>query len=102
MQLATGNITSNSLLQKICNELLSGHLCSQEINFCENAWPSQASVGHDLQPYFQVHNDISFQRSLLLKCDRIVIPMILQKEIRNNIHEGHQGITKCRAKAQSI
>ena len=65
MQLATGNITSNSLLQKIRNELLSGHLCSQVIKFCPNAWPSQARVVHDLQPYFQVRNDILFQRSLL-------------------------------------
>ena len=50
----------------------------------------------------QVHNDVSFYRRLLLKCDRIVIPMILQIKILNRIREGHQGITKCRARARSV
>ena len=72
------------------------------INFFLNGWPLQARFGHDLQPYFQVRNDISFQRELLLKCNQIVIPIILQKEILNNIHEGCQGITKCRARPRSV
>ena len=94
--------TSNNLLQKIHNELGSDHECSQVIHFCQNGWPSQACVGYDLQPYFQVCNNILFQRGLLLKCNRIVNPMILQKEILNKIHEGHQGITKCHARAKSV
>ena len=59
----------NNLLKKICNELVSDHVCSQVINFYQNVWPSQARIGHDLQPYFHVRYDISFQRGLLLKCD---------------------------------
>ena len=100
--IAFGNITSNNLLRKIHNEFLSDHVCSQVIIFCQNGWLVQARVGHDLHPYFQVRNNILFQKELLLKCNRIVIPKILQKEILNNIHEGHQGITKCHARAQSL
>ena len=71
---------SNNLLQKIRNKFVSDHVCSQVIIFCQNGWPSQARFGHDLHPYFQVRNDISFQKRLLLKCDGIVIPMILKKK----------------------
>ena len=94
--------TSNNLLQKICNELLSDHVCSRVINFCQNVWPSKARVGHHLQSYFQVGNNILFQKGILLKCDRLVIPMILQKKILNTICEGHEGTTKCRAKLEVL
>ena len=79
LNVANCNITSNDLLQKLRNKLVSDFVNLQVINFCQNGWPSQARVGNDLQPYFQVRNNISFQRELLLKCDRIVIPKILRK-----------------------
>ena len=39
--------------------------------------------------------------NLLLYGPRIVIPTSLQKEILSKIHEGHQGIQKCRLRANT-
>lgn len=47
--------------------------------------------------------ELSVEDGLLIKGCRIVIPTELQSEMLNKLHEGHLGITKCRARArQSI
>ena len=35
-----------------------------------------------------------------MKGNRLAIPQSMRKEVLDRIHEGHQGITKCRARAQ--
>ena len=37
---------------------------------------------------------------LLMKGDRLVTPITMQEEMLNKIHEGHQDMTKCAARAQ--
>ena len=37
---------------------------------------------------------------LLVYNDRLVIPPELRKDILERIHEGHQGMTKCRDRAE--
>ncbi len=39
---------------------------------------------------------------LLMYNDRIVIPQSLQKETMMKIHEGHQGIERCRIRVKSF
>ena len=39
--------------------------------------------------------------SLLLRAQRIVIPTCLQQDTLKRIHEGHQGIVKCRLRART-
>jgi hypothetical protein len=48
-----------------------------------------------MQGEFTVHDN------LLFKGTRIVIPHSLQNEIVNRVHDGHQGIVKCRERARS-
>lgn len=50
--------------------------------------------------YHQYRHDISFANDLLLYENRIIIPGELQKEVLDFIHMGHQGISKCRRRAQ--
>lgn len=35
-----------------------------------------------------------------MKGDRLIIPVSMQVELLNKVHEGHQGITKCITRAQ--
>ena len=47
-------------------------------------------------------NDLSVQNGLLLKREAIIIPEMLRKNILEKIHEGHQGVNKCRNRAKDI
>jgi len=49
----------------------------------------------------RVAADLSYARGLLLKRDRLVIPKMLRYDVVKNIHEGHQGISKRRERANS-
>ena len=89
----------NNELAKVRKELSLDPSCLLVIKYCENEWLSQSSFGHDLQPYYQVPKDLSHRWGLLLRSDRIIIPIALQRDVLNSIHDGHQGITKYRARA---
>ena len=54
-----------------------------------------------MQPYWAYRGEFSVHDGLLLKGVRLVIPKALQGEILEKIHEGHQGIVKCREHAKS-
>jgi len=48
-----------------------------------------------------VRNKILLYNDLLLRGQRIVIPASLRKDTLQRLHDGHQGIAKCRLRAQS-
>jgi hypothetical protein len=52
-------------------------------------------------PYWSYRADISKMDGILLYGSRILVPRPLRTDMLKKIHEGHQGITKCRAFAKS-
>ena len=56
----------------------------------------------NLHPYWNMRGDFTVNSDLLLKGSRIVIPQSLQADILARLHDGHQGINKCRQRAKSI
>lgn len=88
-------------LEKIKDEQSKDRVCSTLKMFTIDGWPARNKIPDFMAPYYQHRNDISFSENLLLYGHRIIIPTNLQKEILECIHSGHQGITKCRRRAQS-
>ena len=56
-------------------------------------------VPHQVREFFDSRGHLSISNGLLTYDDRIVIPTDMREEILERIHSGHQGITKCRARA---
>ena len=52
-----------------------------------------------LRPYWVVRERLSLHDQLLIYADRIVMPSSLRLDTLQRLHEGHLGITKCRARA---
>jgi len=46
-------------------------------------------------------NELSETDGLLIRGSRIIIPVSLRVNILQKIHDGHQGLTKCRDRAKS-
>ena len=71
------------------------------IEFCQNGWPADASgIEQEIKPYYPIRDELSYTNGLVLKSSRIVVPKSLRSEMKTLIHQGHQGIEKCRKRAR--
>jgi len=61
----------------------------------------QKNVNKELIPYWRVRASLSICNNLLLYNDRIVVPLSLQEVTLQRIHEGHQGIQRCRLRVKT-
>ena len=94
---------SEQQLQRIKQFQRQDQVCKQIIQFYQTTWPDKELLSQDIQLYYSMASEICVENGLLMRGCSIVIPSELQQEMFNKIHEGHLGITKCRARArQSI
>ena len=64
-------------------------------------WPAHvSSVPIQAKAYHQWGNSLSVSKGLVLYGDRIVIPHSMRQVVINRLHDGHQGITKCKERAR--
>ncbi|XP_034023466.1 uncharacterized protein K02A2.6-like [Thalassophryne amazonica] len=72
------------------------------IKFIWTGWPEHScKVPVGIRQFMQVKAELSEHDGLVLRGSRIVVPQLMRKEILQKIHEGHQGLTKCRERAYS-
>lgn len=70
--------------------------------YVSSSWPNKETLSPTLQHYWNFKDDITLQNKLLMRNSQIIIPKSLQAEMLNRIHEGHFGISKCRARASTL
>lgn len=83
---------------KACQE--KDPVCKQIVEYCQTGWPDKKSVIDAVKPYFTISPEISIHEDLLMRGNRIIIPITLQKSVLTQLHTGHQGIRKCRERAR--
>ena len=54
-----------------------------------------------LRQYWESRSHLAIVDDILLYDERIVIPRAMRLDILDCIHHGHQGVTKCRARART-
>ena len=77
-------------------------ILQQVVQMVKSGWP--AYIGEtpwSVQPFWKHRAELSITKGLLMKGNRVVIPSDLRLEMLERLHAGHQGITKCRARAVS-
>lgn len=76
-------------------------VCAGLLRFCKDGWPKKvANVPVHLRAFWKERGNITTFEGLLLKDCRIVVPQTLQKEMLTLLHEGHQGVGRCKARAR--
>ena len=56
---------------------------------------------HEIKPHWQSRSSLTIHNDILLLNDRIVVPRALQNDTIDKIYVGHQGIERCRKRANS-
>ncbi len=54
------------------------------------------------KPHFSFRDEITVEDDILYKGDRIIMPTSLRPQMLKKIHEGHQGIVKCKNMARDV
>ena len=75
-------------------------ICQQIAKYCRTSWPLKHNLSPELKQYLPVSNQISVAEYFIMRGNRIIIPTQLRPRILQRLHYGHQGITKCRERAQ--
>ena len=97
----TGLPVSDTRLQRIVEAQEEDPVCRQIKTYCSEGWPDKHSVNDAMKAYWSSRGELTVVQNILLKGTRIVVPSSMQLEILDKIHEGHQGIVKCRERAKS-
>nr|XP_058955069.1 uncharacterized protein K02A2.6-like [Pocillopora verrucosa] len=92
----TGLPASDTRLQQIIEAQEEDPVCRQIKTYSSEGWPDKHSVNDAMKPYWSSRGELTVVQNILLKGTRIVIPLSMRLEILDKIHEGHQGIVKCR------
>ena len=97
----TTRSVSDAKIQKIKQESCNDPNLQAAMKFTKHGRPDRRQgVPGSVTDYFNARSQLSVTKDMLLYRDRIVIPVALRSEILDNIHEGHQGVTKCIERAK--
>jgi len=77
----------------------SDNICSKLICYCRSGWPLHRPKG-ELGKYWNFQGELSLSDDLLLYGTRIVVPKEMRHETLQKIHQGHQGIQRCRLRVK--
>ena len=92
---------SASRLEQIAKAQSTDPILQQVKKHCQEGWPASHLIKGSLKAYWGIRSELSMHNNLLLRAHRIVIPTCLQQDTLSRIHEGHQGIGKCRSRART-
>ena len=87
-------------MQEIRKEQEQDTVCQKLISYCQTGWPDKSNLQGPYKAYAAVMYELSIVQGLLLRGHRIIIPSKMQADIIEKLHAGHQGIAKCRRRAQ--
>ena len=94
---------SKGRLKEYCDAQASDPVCSDLIQFCKSGWPVKSKLPARLKPYWEAQHKITFNQSqgILLYEQRIIVPAALQQVTLERVHDGHQGIQRCRLRVKN-
>ncbi|KAK0149656.1 hypothetical protein N1851_009577 [Merluccius polli] len=99
MDIITENLqVSTAYLDKLREQLRRDSVCARMMQLCEDGWPAQSNSEPALKRALQAF--LTVQVGLLLKGTRLIILSTMRNDVRAELHEGRQGMVKCRECAQ--
>ena len=92
---------SNDRLDEYRRQQDADATCSKLKAFCTRGWPKRNEVIGTLSKFWRARGELTVTDGLLLYGTRIVVPESLRKQTLTKVHQGHQGINRCRSRILS-
>jgi hypothetical protein len=84
---------SETRLKQIVQNQEKDPVCQGIKDYCRNGWLPHDQVDVAVSPYYEGASELTTYQHLLMRANQILIPFTISKEILNQVHTGHQGIT---------
>ena len=99
------NITHSSIndevIQEIKLETEKDQALSELKLTISHGWPQgKFDLSPVITPYFDYRDELVIEDGIVLRGDRLVIPLSLRAKMKNKIHAGHAGINSCLRRAR--
>lgn len=91
---------STTYMDTLRENLRADSACSAVMKMCRDGSPESSSCTGLLRLYWAERAFLTVHDGLLLKGTRLVIPSAMRNDVLAKIHEGHQGVVKCRERAR--
>jgi hypothetical protein len=91
---------SEAYLSELRIQLSADSVCAEVMKYCIKGRPDRSRLDALVRPYCTERAVLSTHNGLLLRGTRLVIPSVMRNRVLEKIHEGHQGIGKCRERAK--
>ncbi|XP_062399854.1 uncharacterized protein K02A2.6-like [Sardina pilchardus] len=91
--------TSDRYLTQLREQLQDDSVCAQVMRYCVDGWPDRNQLQGPVKHYWHERAALSIHNGLLLRGSRLVIPADMRNDVLDRVHEGHQGVVKCRERA---
>ena len=91
---------SQSKLSQLQRETAIDPVLQTLKQYTVNGWPSDDIIDMSVKPFYSQRHEIVYNHDLLLKGQQIIVPKSMRPEIRTLLHQGHQGIEKCKSRAR--
>ena len=62
--------------------------------FIQDGWPAERPP--DVMPYYHICDELVYEKGIILKGERFVIPQVLRKEMLEELHHPHMGLESTR------
>ena len=91
---------SSTYMTQLRDQLKEDSVCSVVMSFCQKGWPDYSKLTGPVKAYWSEKAVLTVHDGLLLKGSRLVIPTKMHSSVLKALHEGHQGMTRCRERAK--
>nr|XP_040567953.1 uncharacterized protein K02A2.6-like [Lepeophtheirus salmonis] len=92
---------TNSKLEESIHHQQEDEVCRQIMIYASEGWPDKHLVKGLVGLYYAYRAEMTVVGGLLMMGTRVVIPSAMKLDVLDRIHEGHQGIVKCKALARN-
>ena len=92
---------TESRLEELRSQKQQDEVTRQLMTYCTEGWPGRFHLPGPLKPYWPGRDELNIQQGLLMKGNRIVIPVSMRLHVLDKLHDAHQGIAKCRERAKA-